>query len=74
MTGLYIVITFTYGVFNRQCSGAIAQLVRPLINTPEVPGSTLGFRDTLSVFHLPRGVLVRNPGYPRMYQCFTLGM
>ena len=57
---------------------AIAQLVRPLTVTPEVPGLILGkflgiFRDTFSVSHLPRGVLVRNPGNPRMCQCYTLG-
>ena len=47
--------------------GAIAQLVRPLTVTPEVPGSILGntlwiFQRYFNVSHLPRGVLVRNPG------------
>jgi hypothetical protein len=59
--------------------GAIAHLVRPLTDTQEVPGSILGntlviFRDIFSVSHLPIGLLVRNPGIPRMYQCYTLSI
>jgi hypothetical protein len=54
--------------------GTIAQLIKPLIITPGVPGFDPGlhlgfFRDTFSVSQLPRVVLVRSPGSPRMYQC-----
>jgi hypothetical protein len=32
------------------------------------------FRDSFSVSHLTRGVLVRNPGNPCRYQCYTRSM
>jgi hypothetical protein len=55
----------------RQVGGAIAQLVGPLTVTPEVQSSLLGiFQKHFQCSHLPRGILVRNPGNPRMQQCY----